>query len=183
MVTFLIFCGIIYNHDDVSFKESDKQTVVVVFGCQVMMDGRPSAELASRINAASRVLTDYPDAICVVAGGQGSNEPVAEGVRMKELLVEKGISQERIITEEQSTNTAQNLNFALVRLEEEGYNKDECSFIFVSSSFHTPRILLLGKRAGLADCATCGCETPYPFLEFLYVVREYMSYFYLFLFG
>jgi uncharacterized SAM-binding protein YcdF (DUF218 family) len=183
MVTFLIFCGIIYSHEDVSYKESEKQTVVVVFGCQVFMDGRPSAELRSRIDAAEKVLKDHPDAICITAGGKGDNEPMPEGKRMKELLVEKGIAEERILTEERSTSTAENLTFALEILKNEGYDKDSCSFIFVSSSFHTPRILLLGKRAGLTSCATYSGDSPYPFLEFLYVVREYMSYVYLFLFG
>lgn len=183
MVTFLIFCGIIYSHEDISLKENDNQTIVVVFGCQVFMDGRPSAELRERLNTAAEVLKEHPDAICITAGGKGDNEPMPEGKRMKELLVEKGIQAERIITEEQSTSTAENLSFALSKLVEHGYDVQNCSFVFVSSSFHTPRILLLGQRAGLENCATVSSVSPYPFLEFLYTVREYMSYVYLFLFG
>lgn len=183
MVTFLIFCGIIHTHDDVVFKESDRQTVVVVFGCQVMMDGRPSAELRARIDTAARVLKDHPDALCVTAGGKGENEPVAESVRMKELLVEQGIDGERILTEEQSTSTAENLAFSLTVLKEKGYDPQDCAFIFVSSGFHTPRILLLGERSGLRHCATVSSDSPYLFLEFLYTVREYMSYVHLFIFG
>lgn len=183
MVTFLLFCGVIHTHDDVVFKESDKQTVVVVFGCQVMMDGRPSAELRARLDTAARVLKEHPKALCIAAGGKGDNEPVAESVRMKELLVEKGIDEKRILTEEQSTSTVENMTFSLELLKDHGYDPKNCSFIFVSSGFHTPRILYLGRQQGLSNCATVSSDSPDLFLEFLYTVREYMSYVHLFIFG
>lgn len=184
MVSFLLFCGVILSHRDVLPKDlpQDKQTVVVVFGCQVHMDGKLSAELASRVDKAAEVLESYPEAICVTAGGQGENEPMPESVRMKEVLVEKGVDPARIFTEERSTRTTENLSYTLELLKEEGYEQNDCSFIFVSSSFHTPRILLLSKRAGIPHPATASSPSPYFFEEALYMIREYMSYVYLFLF-
>ncbi|MBQ8398502.1 MAG: YdcF family protein [Clostridia bacterium] len=183
MVSFLIFCVAIHTAQDTAFKESEKQPVVIVFGCQVHMDGRLSAELSERLKTAAAVLEEHPDAICITAGGQGDNEPMPESAKMKEVLVGAGIDGNRIFTEERSTNTAENMAYSIEVLKNKGYDPENCSFIFVSSGFHTPRILLLGHRNGLADCATVSSASPYPFLEFLYTVREYMSYVHLFLFG
>lgn len=183
MVSFLIFCVAIHTAQDTVFKESEKQPVVIVFGCQVHMDGRLSAELSERLKTAKEVLEEHPKAICITAGGQGNNEPMPESVKMKEVLVEAGIDDERIFTEERSTDTAENIAFSIEVLKNIGYEPENCSFIFVSSGFHTPRILLLGHRNGLDDCATASSDSPYLFLEFLYTVREYMSYVHLFLFG
>lgn len=184
MVTFLLFCGVILSHRDVLPENlpQDKQTVVVVFGCQVHMDGKPSAELASRVNKAAEVLKKHPDAICITAGGQGENEPMPESVRMKELLVEQGIGEDRIFTEERSTRTTENLSYSLEVLAEQGYKKEDCTFLFVSSAFHTPRILLLADRADVENAYTASSPSPYFFEEALYIIREYMSYVYLFLF-
>lgn len=184
MVSFLVFCTVIYGHDDVPHVPSDKQQVVIVFGCQVHQNGRLSAELASRLDKSAELLEEYPEAICIVSGGKGSDEPTSEGWAMKNYLVtEKKIEEKRILTEEASQSTVENLKFSVAELEKAGYKIEECSFICVSSSFHTPRIYLLCGRLGIDDCATASAATPYPFLEFIYTVREYMSYVYLLIFG
>ncbi|MFR6589470.1 MAG: YdcF family protein [Gallintestinimicrobium sp.] len=49
---------------------------------------------------------------CVLSGGQGSNEPVSEAQGMYDDLVKKGIDPKRLILEDQSTNTVENLRFS-----------------------------------------------------------------------
>ncbi len=184
MISFLIFFCVINNHKDISHTETDKQEVVVVFGCQVRSDGALSAELYERIKTAAEVLKAHPNAICIGAGGQGSDEGMAEAEAIKKHLVEDyGIAEERILTEKESTSTAENVEFSLNVLKNAGYEKENCSFICVSSAFHTPRTKLLFSRAGVENCATVSAETPYKFLLFLYTVREYMSYVHLLIFG
>ncbi len=184
MVSFLIFCGVIYGHRDIPHTQSEKQQIVMVFGCQVHQSGVLSAELHSRLEKASDLLTEYPNAICVVSGGQGADEPTSEGWAMKNYLVnKKGFSEERILSEERSTNTIENVKYSIDVLKENGYASENCSFICVSSKFHTPRIYLLCTKFGISDCATASADSPYPFLEFIYTVREYMSYVNLLIFG
>ncbi len=53
-------------------KPSENATVVVL-GCRAY-GSRPSIMLASRLDAAYEYLTEHPDAICIVSGGQGPDE-------------------------------------------------------------------------------------------------------------
>ena len=177
MVTFSVFCIVIGNHSDVPHKENDRQQVVMVFGCKIHRDSSPSSELRSRLDRTVELLKEYPEAICVVSGGKGDDEPMAD------YLISKGVSVDRIFRETKSTDTVENLKFSLELLEEKGYKKEDCSLICVSSSFHTPRIFLLCNRFGVEDCATVSAPSPNKFLEFTYTIREYMSYVYLLLFG
>lgn len=183
MVTFSVFCIVIGNHSDVPHKENDRQQVVMVFGCKIHRDSSPSSELRSRLDRTVELLKEYPEAICVVSGGKGDDEPMAEGEAMSDYLISKGVSVDRIFRETKSTDTVENLKFSLELLEERGYKKEDCSLICVSSSFHTPRIFLLCNRFGVEDCATVSAPSPNKFLEFTYTIREYMSYVYLLLFG
>ena len=183
MVSFTAFAGFAYLHKDVEVEESDNQTVVVVFGCQVRADGALSSHLSSRVKKAAEVLNEAPDAICIASGGQGEDEPTSEAEAIKNALVRRGIDADRIYLEDRSTSTIENLRFTLERLEELGYKRDECSFIFVSSRFHTPRIYLLADRFGVSDCGTASANRVWWVDEYISTVREYMSLVHLMLLG
>ena len=184
MISFSVFSLAITLHDDAPFAESDRQTVVIVFGCQVHEDGALSRELLSRLDAAAKVINEHPDAVCVLSGGKGDDEPTSEAQAMKTYLTkEKNIKESRLLLEERSSDTDENLRFSLETLKDAGYDAGDCSFICVSSNFHTPRIRLLFSRMGLGDCATVSAPTPNLYNRYVYTVREYMSYVSLFLFG
>ena len=77
---------------------------VIVLGAHVRSTG-PSRALALRLDAALDYAADNPDTIFIVSGGQGSNEPCTEADAMKTYLETHGLSSDRILTEDQSTNT------------------------------------------------------------------------------
>ena len=183
MVTFTAFAGFAYLHKDVVPQESDKQQVVVVFGCQVRADGALSSHLSSRVRKAVEVLNEAPDAICIVSGGQGDDEPYSEAAAMQKALVRRGVDPGRIYLEDKSTSTVENLRFSLDKLEELGYKADDCSLIFVSSRFHTPRIFMLANRFGVKDCGTASADRVWWVDEYISTVREYMSLVHLVLLG
>ena len=91
-------------------KPSENATVVVL-GCRAY-GSRPSIMLASRLDAAYEYLTEHPDAICIVSGGQGPDESMPEAECMYLYLTEKGIAPERIYQENRSTSTRENLLFS-----------------------------------------------------------------------
>ena len=87
--------------------EGDYQThfdYMVVLGSRVRQDG-PSLTLQSRIRAAYQYLSQHPDVICIVSGGQGSDEPMSEAQAMFDELTKMGIDPERIRMEDRSTST------------------------------------------------------------------------------
>ena len=84
---------------------------LIVLGAQMRETG-PSKALALRLDTAAAYLTENPDTLVVVSGGKGSNEPISEAQGMYEYLLTKGISPDRILLEDRSTNTKENLQFS-----------------------------------------------------------------------
>ena len=119
--------------------------LMVVFGCKVDPDG-PSILLRDRLDTALDYLEDHPDMTVVVAGGQGSDEPVSEAQAMYDYLVEHGVDGAQIIREDQSRNTWQNINYTL-ELFQSGEAADTERVLLVSSDFHLTRIQMLWNRA------------------------------------
>ena len=120
---------------------------VVVLGAKVRVTG-PSASLWDRIYGAYDYLVDHPDAIAIVSGGQGSDEPMSEGQAMFDELVELGIEPERIWVEDQATSTWENLTFSLDLIEEKTGQRPEKLGV-VSSEYHLFRAGLLAEECGV----------------------------------
>ena len=57
---------------------------VIVLGAQVREDG-PSVVLRYRLDRTFEYLETHPDTICILSGGQGSNEPFSEAEGMVRL--------------------------------------------------------------------------------------------------
>ena len=113
---------------------------VVVLGCRVFNSG-PSRMLWSRINAAYSYLTAHPDAACVLSGGQGDDEFDA--------LTQMGIAPERLILEDESESTRENLAFSMEKIRARGLSE---SIVLVTSEYHQYRASLFAKEAGFAEC-------------------------------
>ena len=89
----------------------------VVLGAKVRETG-PSVSLWDRIYGAESYMKSHPDAIAIVSGGQGTDEPMTEGMAMFVELIDLGIDPERIWVENRATSTRENINFALDLIEE-----------------------------------------------------------------
>ena len=118
--------------------------VMVVLGCQVKPWG-PSILLQDRINKAAEYLQDHPDVIVVASGGQGQDEHTSEAQAIYDGLVEQGIDESRILQEDQSYNTIQNLRNSMELLEKSGYDTED-DMIVVSNGFHLTRVRMLWAR-------------------------------------
>lgn len=160
------------------YNKPDKPNVVVVLGCQVRGD-RPSKMLRRRLDAAVELLGQYPDVKCVVSGGQGSDEKITEAQCMKDYLVEKGISESRIIMEDKSKTTFENLKFTFEKLDELGISRD---ITIVTDGYHQYRAGLIAKEQGAGEVTTYSADT-----EFRHVashwVREWVALTKFFIFG
>ena len=76
------------------------------------LDGaQVSTRLKKRLDEAYNALNSI-DVPIIVSGGQGPDELVTEAYAMSEYLIEKGIKRERLILEDQSTSTQENLLFS-----------------------------------------------------------------------
>lgn len=153
--------------------------VVIVLGCKVQPDGKPSLMLQKRVDAAYEYLSENTEVSCIVSGGKGSDEPISEAETMKNLLVEMGIAEERITTETKSESTRQNIEFSLKLLEEQGKPVSEAAI--VTDPFHQFRASLIVKESQITPTAV-NAKTP-AWLIPPYWVREWLALSHRFVFG
>ncbi len=100
--SFLLIEGLVIRQ--MSMSGRDGLDYVIVLGAQVHKD-RPSVVLKYRLDRAAEYLRDNPETICIVSGGQGSNEPYTEAYGMQQYLLQQGIDADRILIEDQSKTT------------------------------------------------------------------------------
>ena len=120
---------------------------LVVLGAKVRETG-PSMSLWDRIYAAADYMEAHPDAIAIVSGGQGDDEPMPEAESMFTELVNLGIDPDRIWMEKNATSTWENLNFAL-DLVEEKTGERPTKLGVLSSEYHLFRASLFTKKCGV----------------------------------
>lgn len=123
-------------------KASPNAEYMIVLGAQWKTSG-PSYVLQKRLDRAVEYLQENPNTIVIVSGGQGTNEPITEADGMKSYLEEKGISTERILTEDKSTNTYENLVFSAEYLD-----KEIDTVVLVTNNFHVFRACSIAKMQG-----------------------------------
>lgn len=157
--------------------DADTPAVVVVLGAKVKADGTPSQILANRLNTAVRLLEEDPQLLCIVSGGQGENEPVTEASAMADYLIQKGIDPDRILLEDQSRNTQENLANTAALIDREGLPRQ---VILVTDSFHQLRGAIHARRQGLEPFSVSS-YTPWGLFP-AYWVREFFGICSLFLF-
>ncbi len=122
------------------------QDYVIVLGAHVRSTG-PSKALALRLDKALEYAAAHPDTIFIVSGGQGSNEPCTESSAMKKYLTNHGMDASRILEEDQSTNTRENLLFSRKWIPEGS------SVGIISNGFHICRALHLAETLGYENAS------------------------------
>ncbi len=146
---------------------------VIVLGAQWKMNG-PSYVLKKRLDKSLEYLRENPDTSVIVSGGQGSDEPVSEAQGMFEYLVAAGIEQERILLEDRSTSTYENLYYSAALLDKE---KDRV--VLVTNNFHVFRGEKIAEKMGYAHVEGLAAAS-YPAMlpnnmlrEFLGVIKDF----------
>ena len=174
VMTFVIVEGFILS--GFSEKGQPGAGYVVVLGAQMKASG-PSKALQYRLDEAIRYLNENPASRVIVSGGQGADEHISEAQGMYEYLVERGIAKERIIKEDRSVNTTQNLAFSAEYLD-----KEQDSVAVVTNNFHVFRAVKIAKKAGYQNVYGIAAKGE-PFLKFNNMMREFFGVMKDFLFG
>ena len=108
-------------------RPGPEDCTVVVLGCQVSASGEPTVMLRDRIDAAYDYLTAHPESRCVASGGQNDNEPISEAACIRNTLAARGIDPDRILLEDRSRSTEENLRFTAEIIRQQGH-PCACSF-------------------------------------------------------
>lgn len=138
-------------------------TNVVVLGAQVYDSRSMGISLTDRVETAFAYLEEHPQALCVVTGGQGGDEPCPEAHTQKNVLESMGVEGDRILVEDRSHNTRENFLFARQIALEHGMG-DEIAV--VTQGFHMFRALRLAEAAGFTPYSLVAETDPLLFPEF-----------------
>ena len=147
---------------------------VIILGAQWKPQG-PSEVLRRRLDSAAKYLEQNPDTVVIVSGGQGSNEPVSEAAGMRQYLIDIGISDERILVEDRSANTMQNLLFSGNLLD-----KQNNRVVIVTNNFHVFRAMQIARKQGYAKAEGLAASSVAGFLpnnmlrEFAGVLKDFL---------
>ena len=146
VVVLATFCGMIAG--EFTARGEQNLDYIIVLGAQVKEDG-PSVVLKYRLDTAIDYLNKNPDTTCIVSDGKGNNEPFSEAEVMSDYLIEHGVEPDRILLEDKSTNTEENIknSKALLEIPYNGVG-------IVTNNFHTFRAVQIAKAQGLEG--VCG---------------------------
>ena len=169
LISFIIIEGlIIIEGRKISTKKVD---YVIVLGARLYGD-KPSPALLERLSVAREYLTDNNGIKVVVSGGQGSDEYISEAKAMENYLADNGIEKDRIILEDRSTTTFENLKFSLNKIRELD-DKENISVLIATNRYHVFRSKLLAKRLGVIPYGL-PAKTPPTTVLYSYT-REYFA--------
>jgi len=170
LICFLILQGLIYSGAHTDEGEID---VLIVMGAG-LRDGVPSLMLATRLDTAINYLQNRENIPVIVTGGLGAGQTITEARAMSRYLQARGIDRNYIWEENLSTNSRENLIFAIEIMAERGLDIDDITVGIVSSEFHLYRIRLIAERLEL-DAVGIAAETPGAHRRAINQVREAVS--------
>lgn len=154
-------------------SEIDKKADYLLILGSGLVNERITLTLKERLDQGLIYLNKYPDVKVVVSGGKGLNETISEAKAMSRYLIENGIDEKRIILEDKSTSTFENMLYTKQELKLKT-GKDDLSIMVVTNDFHIKRAKLLAKRCGFIPYGL-PCKTPWQVFINNYS-REYFAY-------
>lgn len=146
-VSFLFCCYLGYAFLYSRLRVRPGVDFVVVLGSRII-DGRIPPLLAGRLDKAIALYRDERDRggdpLVITSGGQGPDENQPESHAMAEYLLAHGVPEDKVLREDRSTTTAQNLTFSrdLMQRHRPGYR---C--VVVTNNFHAFRAAILARTA------------------------------------
>ncbi|MEU7633833.1 YdcF family protein [Nocardia sp. NPDC049220] len=146
---------------------------IVVHGSGLVDGGVPPL-LAARLDRAIEVFRAEVAIgrapLLIASGGKGSDEVVSEASAMAGYLVDHGVPADRVLREDRSTTTEENLSFTKQLLGEHG---PTTRMVLVTSNFHILRTAILARRLNL-DAEVTGAKTAFYYLPSAFL-REFAA--------
>ena len=160
----------------VARHEPDKdKDFLIVLGCALKKDGTPTPLLQGRLDRAIDFYSKQKERtgkelVFITSGGQGADEVIPESSAMKRYLIEHGIPEERIIEENQSTSTYENMLYSKDKIWE---IDPEGKVAFSTTNFHVFRSGLFARRVKMRAVGM-GADTKWYFWPNA-AVREFIG--------
>ncbi|MBP3588890.1 MAG: YdcF family protein [Clostridia bacterium] len=130
----------------------------VVLGC-ALEDGEATEELIRRCSLAKFLMDGNEKLTLIVSGGDPGGQGRTEAEVMAAWLRNHGADPDRLLIEDQASDTRENLLFSKALAEEHGLGAD--GIIIVTSEYHQTRAQYLAGKLG-QQATGFSCKTPMP---------------------
>ncbi|MGO9084450.1 MAG: YdcF family protein [Candidatus Sulfotelmatobacter sp.] len=157
-----------------SLEEIHPADAIVVFGA-AEYSGHPSPVLRARLDHAFDLFQDHVAPVVITTGGAAADPKFSEGGVGKEYLRRRGIPENALIAETQSSDTAESAERVAVIMRTNGLH----SCVAVSDAYHVFRIRKLLEHQGVGPVyvAPRADSRPHgPMQRAVAVLREATSY-------
>ncbi len=171
----MLIGSIIANVIVVRYEPEKDKDYLIILGCGIRKDGTPTPLLAGRIDRALRFAREQEAMtgkapVFVTSGGQGPDETASESSAMKKYLIEHGIPEERILEENRSGSTYENMQFSKKLIQAEN---PEAKIAFSTTNYHVFRSGLMARRVKMRAVGI-GAKTKWYFWPNA-AVREFVG--------
>ena len=159
----------------VRYEPEPDKDYIIILGCGVRKDGTPSPLLRGRIDRALR-FAEKQEALTgkaplfATSGGRGPDEPVSESASMKRYLLEQGVPESRILEEDRSASTYENMKFSWEKIRAVDPNG---KVAFSTTNYHVFRSGLYARRVKMRAVGM-GAKTKWYFWPNA-AVREFVG--------
>ncbi|WP_433871923.1 YdcF family protein [Saccharopolyspora sp. CA-218241] len=144
-VSFLFTCFLLYSVFYARLPHRRAVDFVVVLGSG-LLGSRVPPLLANRLDrgrtAFEAARAKGADPVLVTSGGQGPGEDLPEARAMADYLIAAGVPEDRILVEDQSRSTEENLRFSSELMRE---RKSRYRCLVVTNSFHVMRAARIAR--------------------------------------
>ena len=184
----LAFAGfMLYSYLYLFIPKKKHYDFIIIHGAGLLGGEGVTPLLKKRIDKAVEAFhqMDNPQVKLIASGGQGADEKISEAQAITNYLIEEtDIPADKIILEDKSRTTYENLLFSKALGEKE---VTEPVFLFVTNDYHVFRTSVYARNAGLKGdglgCATASYYIPSAFIrEFVAIVvklKWFFAFFYL----
>ncbi|PSW06665.1 YdcF family protein [Photobacterium lipolyticum] len=132
------YCPAELRENELPAEDKHFNHAIITLGFKLNDDGSMAPQLLQRLSLTVDLSKRYPHSVIIVTGGL-EQAGITESQAMKAWLVEQGISANRVIEEDQATNTIDNARFSLALLERHHIHRAT----LVSASIHVHRSQVL----------------------------------------
>ena len=141
----------------------------------------PSLSMINRLVAAFDYLSRYPESTAVLTGGQGPGESIPEAEAMRIWLERQGIAPGRLLIEDESTSTLENIVFALEIIESDAGDITK-PIAIASSEYHLYRAKYIASSLGITTLGVSAKTKNFP-MKINHFIREAFGVIYMWVFG
>lgn len=169
----LVLSFVIYSVFITIMPQRNSFDYIIIHGCGLKGGLEPTKLLSDRIDKAIEIYNKCKVKPYVIpSGGQGADEKISEAQAMKNYLMAHGVPEERILLEDKSTTTRENLLNSKKIIDHYGGKK---RIALVSSNYHVYRCLRLAKQIGF-QCTGVGAHTAFYYWPSA-LIREFIAVF------